>query len=168
LHIHSIRKTFHKQLAELWRTHPVLLKRAAQTPDWLQHFAHDGFNWRPLVTERNGLICRLDILLLRHGPPGEVIYDIDNRVKTVFDALRKARSPDELGAGTPQGQQTPAPDEHPFFVLAEDDRLITHVAVTSDMLLEPVPDVPQSEAARLIVGVTIRPYDTHMDNLAFA
>ena len=35
--------------------------------------------WKPIVTEDNGLICALDILMLRKGPPGEVRTDIDNR-----------------------------------------------------------------------------------------
>jgi hypothetical protein len=61
----------------------------------------------------------------------------------VFDALRKARGPSELGASTSKGQQTPEDDENPFYVLLEDDLLITHVSVTTDLLLQPVPNSPQ-------------------------
>jgi hypothetical protein len=55
----------------------------------------------------------------------------------------------------------------PFCVLVEDDRLITKVS--ADMLLEPVPDVEdQNDAVRLVIGVTVRPYHVHLDNLAFS
>ena len=113
------------------------------------------------------MICKLDILLLRHGNPGNVLFDIDNRLKTLFDALRMPTGPHELGEGTPKGKQTPDPDEDPFYVLLENDNLITHVAVTSDRLLEPVPGTSEDEAVRMVVAVTVRPYDVHMDNLAF-
>lgn len=172
LHVHDIRKEFHKQLTVLWQQHPNLnVKRSATAivggQRW-QEFQHDGFTWRPLVTEDNGLICKLEILLLRHGAPGHVMYDIDNRIKTLFDALRMAKGPAELGQNTSAGMQQPEADEVPFLVLLQDDSLITHVAVTSDMLLEPVPNIPPDEAARVVMDVTVRPYDTHMGNLEFA
>jgi hypothetical protein len=65
-----------------------------------------------------------------------VLQDVDNRLTTIFDALRMPKGPQELGAGTQQGKVSPASNENPFFVLLEDDRLITHVSVTTDMLLE--------------------------------
>jgi len=172
LHVHAIRKAFHQQLKKLWKDHPILANQefnkmpvAGAQP--IQDFVHDGFRWRPIVNESNGLICALDILLLREGPPGRALHDVDNRLKTIFDALRKAKGPDELGAGTTQGMQTPSSDEDPLFVVMEDDKLITHLSVTTDMLLEPVPKVPPPDSARLVIDVTIRPYHVHIDNLAF-
>jgi hypothetical protein len=171
LHVHRLRRHFHAQLRELWRVHPVLVKdneaymglAAGHEPI----FQSEGFNWKPIVTKGNGLICKLDVLLLRQGNPGNVLYDIDNKLKTLFDALRMPIGPQELGEGTSQGKQLPQSDENPFYVLLENDNLITHVAVTSDRLLEPVPGVPIEEAVRLVLDVTVRPYDVHMDNLAF-
>jgi hypothetical protein len=173
LHIHEIRKVFHKQLKALWEKHPVLNDKAwtragvIGSSMMMEKFPQDGFLWFPMATRRNGLVCKLEILMLREGQPGKALYDIDNRLKTIFDALRKAGSPNELGAGTSRGQQTPDPDENPFYVLLEDDSLITHVAVTTDTLLEPVDGVPADDAVRLVLDVTIRPYNVHMDNLAF-
>jgi hypothetical protein len=37
--------------------------------------------------------------MLREGQPGRVLYDIDNRLKTLFDALRIAKGPNELSIG---------------------------------------------------------------------
>jgi len=172
LHVHEIRKEFHKQLKILWSVHPNL-QRPEHYPDEMfrgkiQRVEREGFCWLPLATNGNGLVCKLEILLLRHGNPGRVLFDIDNRLKTLFDALRMPKGPDELGENTALGKQCPTPDEVPFYVLLEDDNLITHVAVASDWLLEPVPDTPADNAVRAIIKVTVRPYHVHMDNSDFA
>ncbi len=115
-----------------------------------------------MVTKDNRLICALDILMLRNGPPGKVRTDIDNRLKTLFDALQMPNS-DQLGG------ETSKPGQDPFYVLLEDDCLITRVAVTSDMLLEPVEGVKREEdAVRLVINVTVRPYVTTFENIDFA
>jgi hypothetical protein len=128
----------------------------------------EDFHWRPLVTKENGLICKLDILLLRPGAPGGVMADIDNRLKTIFDALQMPSSPSELGGGSSKGQIKPRANDEPFNVLLQDDRLITHVSVTTDTLLELNPQVPKETGVRLTIHATIRPYDVHTDNLHFA
>ena len=169
--VHDLRKEFHKQLKVLWLNHPVLQeiqKHGSSVRRRLfvrvcpqnarENFKSEGFNWLPMATTANGLICKVEMLMLRTGPPGQALFDLDNRLKTVFDALRKATGPDELGAGTASGQIVPDPDEDPFYVVLEDDRLITHLSVTTDTLLEPVLNVPANEAVRLVVNVTIRPY----------
>ena len=176
LHVHEIRQKFHAQLKKLWTLHPALLpdrgphvfiSEGPELPSMHELFKHDGFEWLPIVTERNGLICKLDILMLRTGAPGDVLHDVDNRLKTLFDALRKAKHPQELGAGPSRGQLSCQPDECPFYVLLEDDRLITHIAVTTDMLLEPVDNCPPDEAVRLFIDVTVRPYHVHLNNQGY-
>lgn len=167
LHVHKIRQVFHLQLQTLWRKHPTLAAIQSQSPDIVATVPLEGFNWRPLVTDKNGLICKLDILMLRYGAPGRVMADIDNRLKTLFDALRMPSNAEELGARTSDGQAKPDSNHDPFFVLLEEDRLITHVSVTTDTILEPVVGVPQENAVRLVVGVTIKPYHAHADNLDF-
>jgi hypothetical protein len=127
-HVHAIRKEFHKQLDALWKNHPTLqqiIKDGASVsmyvggngPEMQKIFQHDGFNWVPIVTEHSGLICKLGVLMLRGSPPGKALFDIDNCLKTLFDALRKAKSSFELGAGTTAGQARPDPNEDPFYVL---------------------------------------------------
>ena len=113
-------------------------------------------------------MCALDILMLRKGPPGAVRTDIDNRLKTLFDALRMARSPEELGEKADKGKQEAGPEEIPFYVLLTDDHLITRVVVNSDMLLEPVRGLEPETAVRLVINVTIRPYNVTWDNVDFA
>jgi hypothetical protein len=172
LHVHSIRKKFHTQLAKLWTDHPVLAngtfnKMGTIGSRIIQTYDREGFLFKPLVDESNGLICALDILLLRDGKPGHTLADIDNRLKTIFDALRMPKGPQELGADTKQGKQTPGAGENPFYVVMEDDKLITHLSVSTDTLLHPVPDTPIQDAVRLIIEVTIRPYFVSLENLVF-
>lgn len=180
LHVHDLRRVFHRQLQTLWSEHPTLREisvhggtsflgvRGPEPPPMNQVFAHDGFNWLPMVTEENGLICKIDVLMLRYGQPGRVLHDVDNRLKTLFDALRKAKGPSELGAVASSGQVKPDSTEDPFYVLLEDDRLITHLSVTTDTLLEPVPNVTPNESVRLVISVSVRPYRVHSENIGYA
>lgn len=170
-HVHDIRQVFHKQLKHLWQVHPVLLKSSdaytGAQPGDEPRFHREGFVFQPIAVASLSLFCKLDILMLREGNPGNVPYDIDNRVKTIFDALRMPGGPDELGRQTSRGQRQPEEGEEVFYVVLENDNLITHVSVTSDRLLEPVPGIPADEAVRLVISATIRGYDVHMDNLGF-
>jgi hypothetical protein len=172
LHVHDIRKKFHRQIKKLWIDHPVLANDeynksgvVGGTP--IKEIVQDGFRWLPIANEGNGLTCAVDLLMLRDGPPGHALTDVDNRLKTVFDALRMAKGADELGASTSRGKQAPGQDEAPFYVVMQDDKLITHLSVTTDILLDPVPNVPAKDAVRLVINVSVRPYHVHMENLSF-
>ena len=85
----------------------------------------------------------------------------------LFDALRMPKGQDELGAQTNRGPAIPLEGEDPFYVLLDDDKLITHVSVTTDTMLQPVNNVSPADAVRLVISATVRPYKVHMDNLGF-
>jgi hypothetical protein len=55
--------------------------------------------------------------------------DLDNRIKTLLDAL-KIPNDKELPSGA-----KPSGTENPFFCLLEDDSLITHIRIITDRLL---------------------------------
>ena len=172
-HVHAIRKKFHKQLKKLWAEHPVLKRGHSTSPvipgtSMREIIPKNEFNWLPIVTKKNGLVCGLDILMLREGPPGRTITDIDNQLKTIFDALRMAGSSQELRTRN-NGPQKPGDGEDTFYVLLEDDLLITHLSVTSDMLLDPLESTAEEGLqARLVITVSVRPYDVNSCNLDFA
>ena len=70
---------------------------------------------------------------MRRENPGDLVGhggDLDNRIKTLFDALQ---IPKVLNGGL-----TPLEGEAPFFVLLEDDALITDMRVSTDRLLVPI------------------------------
>jgi hypothetical protein len=99
------------------------------------------------------LICSLSILFLRTDAPGAIVNsgDVDNRLKTLFDGLRMPTNKDEVRHG-------PSDDEKPFFVLLEDDKLITHLSVETDTLLEQVSEHWDDNDVRLIISVKVKPY----------
>jgi hypothetical protein len=115
---HAIRASLHPQLQELWNHVPLDAYHA-----YLDHPAPaggfsvirqvGGFNFAPLVCSQLRMYAEIDILLLRPGPLGGVITqggDIDNRLKTLFDALRYPHNLGELPAGA-----APAAGQDPFF-----------------------------------------------------
>jgi len=96
----------------------------------------------------------LDILFLRHEPKGGIIQsgDLDNRINTLFDALRipnQSQIPDTVD---------PANEPSPFFCLLSDDKFIAEFRVTSDRLLIPSPK-PEGDADVHLV-IEVRTYIT--------
>lgn len=85
--------------------------------------------YTPLVRQSLSLACELNILFLRDQDPGDVFTqsgDLDNRIKTLFDALRMPKK-DEQDQATPES-------EH-LYCLLEDDALISDFSVQTDRLL---------------------------------
>lgn len=183
-HKHDLRRVFHRQLRVLWGSVPFL-KNAERSGsaalilggptrnlapkydiDTLKkRHAKQGFNFVPLVTEELELICGLDVLFLRREKPGRILQsgsgDLDNRLKTLFDALR-------IPSGNEgYSNRKPAADEDPFFCLLQDDKLITRAAVETDVLLEDVDDRPDANDARLVIAVKLRPFEMTLDNMQF-
>jgi hypothetical protein len=118
-----------------------------------ESYRRGDFRFVPLVEGDLRLRVNLDILFLRrdHHPLVKEGGDIDNRLKTLFDALRIPETTDGLG-GAPQ------PDETPFFVLLQDDALISEVRVNTDSLLMlPQQKAPDPKDAFLVIDVKIQP-----------
>ena len=192
-HKHSIRKIFHKQLKHLWssnkflrehRMYPdanVVLTPANQGAVWggeddskipmsewvAGHYVENNYRFVPLVREENSLLCSLNILFLRRDIPGSVISagDLDNRIKTLIDSLRRPRNGREL-----RGNENPEADENPFFCLLEDDKLVSQLSVETDTLLDPPGGNKDEDQRRvkLFITVDLKPYDVTMFNLSFA
>jgi hypothetical protein len=190
-HKHEIRRAFHPQLKQLWQIEPNLINFRAhphyyegdklnggqgKTPVWeaISHaYQRCGYRFVPLAPLPSGnrefsLLVGVDILLLRQGAPGTVMSqgDIDGRLKTLFDALRMPTNLSELG-----GYDAPGDEEDPFFVLLEDDKLLNHVSVETDTLLQPTPSANGqylANDARVIITVTTKPYWVLPDFVGFA
>jgi len=178
-HKHEIRKRFHRQLKRVWHEMPhfteetqgppILTLGGKPFPDHdleslAERYARNGYRFVPIVTDPLQIMCGLDILFLRSEPPGAIFRsgDIDNRLKTLFDALRLPMNGDELG-----GYTAPDDDENPFFCLLEDDRLISKVSVETDTLWEPVKEIPSANDARLVITVRLKPYLLNVKNMHF-
>jgi hypothetical protein len=134
---HQIRKVFHEQLKVLWEQEPLahlkdeLLRGSPPEQPPVLPIHREQYEFVPLVHSKLHLVAELHITMLLPGPPGQIIRrggDIDNRLKTLLDALT-----------VPQQNQTPDgnpdPGEQPFFCLLEDDKLLTGLSVKTDRLL---------------------------------
>jgi hypothetical protein len=98
----------------------------------------------PLVRKSLGLACSLDIMFLRQEDPGELVLqggDLDNRIKTLFDALR-----------IPDGDVAQA--QNPTYCLLESDSLIDGFRVSTGRLL--MSETSRPSEVRLTIEVTIK------------
>ena len=156
-HKHELRAHFHNQLKQLWDQPPLnelkiqLNVQPGVSEDNSFAIRERGlFRFVPLVDSRSYLVAELQITMLRPGPPGSIVTqtgDIDNRLKTLLDALRMPEALTDLPSGF-----APTSDEDPFYCLLEDDRLITNIDIQTAQLLEPALD--ESEVVLLIRVVT--------------
>jgi hypothetical protein len=157
---HDIRKVVHCQVAhfreirsQITDIHPVTITSVKQGP----------FIFQAVVGKKHHATCELDILFLRSGPPGAIFLggDIDNRMKTLFDALRIPKTDKELPTNA---IPDPGAHETPFLCLLEDDSLITtHTVRTDRLLLRGKTDAD----VRLIIQVSIFPMARTDENLGF-
>jgi len=193
-HKHAIRREFHGQLKQLWQINqflrdttkdgggPDTTKPVAKTLDtmmwgegepvplkeWLaRRYVRNGYRFVPLVCRDHSLYCSLHVLFLRREEPGALLHggDLDNRIKTLIDALRLPADGGEL-----KGNETPGPGEDPFFCLLDDDRAVTSLAVETDLLLDPPINNSDDERnkVRLVITVELKPYNVTMFNLSFS
>jgi hypothetical protein len=113
-----IRRSLHPQLKSLCETHPTLQRLIGaphSTGRYLPIEAR-GYQLFPIVQSSLHMVCAIDILFLRKEAPGELILqggDIDNRIKTLFDALRMPdpAKPEEM----PDHEMVDAPKPMYFF-----------------------------------------------------
>lgn len=163
---HDIRLNFHSQLAELWEQKPL-----KELQEWFLDRGRaecaitdiDGFEFVPLVNSKLDMIAKLSLLVLRRSEPGALINhggDIDNRLKTLFDALTLPQ-PSQL----PPNWKSTMPAAGPFFVLLQDDVLVTELAVQTDRLLDSSKTLNDVE---IIIDVTTGVTRTSIGNLSLA
>lgn len=132
---HKIREYFHPQMEKLWDIKPLnsvkeVFLTSGRELSVLKEI--DGVVFAPLVSSVLKFICQLDIIILwpeELGVISEFSGDIDNRLKTLFDALQ---CPDTNQIEPVKDCFT---DKQPFFCLLENDKLITSVNIRTHTLL---------------------------------
>jgi len=130
-----------------------------ETRNLYEPLVRGGKRFFPIVRESLALTCGLKILFLRKEEPGSLVLqggDLDNRLKTLFDALR-VPSEDET-------QEDPLLDD-PLYCLLESDTLISGLTVeTGRLLSRPNSSVHE---VRLVIEVDIRAVLAMNYNTAF-
>ena len=136
--VHKIRTELDPQLRAVWQFEPL----KEQASKWLRPPQEDGtglFENRgattfvPLVSKRRFLQCGLDVVFLRQQAAGQLVSeggDIDNRVKTLLDALC-------VPPPAQAGLFAEAREPNPMYCLLQDDSLVTKLSVETDRLLRP-------------------------------
>ena len=130
-----IRREIEPQLRKLWTVPPfdgvAKYKDQSYQPDTCYVGKKVGaVEYIPCISSRLEMRAELQIRLLSAAMPGGLMQygDIDNRLKTLLDAL-----------SIPTLQQMPKNPETDtdgrMFCLLEDDRLVTRIDVTNDRLL---------------------------------
>lgn len=146
---HDIRRAFHPQLGELWRHGPLNHSaKEAESGGRVQRTVGDH-TFTAVVHSLWNFRAKLDILLLKPEPPGRILApggDIDNRLKTLFDALTVPTQPQDL----PKTWE-PTADEKPMHCLLEDDSMISGVSVRTDRLL----GAQTSSHVKLVIQVQV-------------
>ncbi|OYQ50045.1 hypothetical protein CHU92_00150 [Flavobacterium cyanobacteriorum] len=133
---HRIRQVFHEQLKNAWKYPPL-----NEVTDWVKippiatsSFTSvknvGGHNFATLVCKTMSMYCELDLLILKPDISHGAFGDLDNKLKTIFDALRYPNKVQEIPSSW-----TPNADQTPLICLLEDDDLITRFNVNVDRLL---------------------------------
>ncbi|MFC1514933.1 hypothetical protein ACFL5X_03430 [Candidatus Omnitrophota bacterium] len=156
----AIRRVIHPQLKKLW-TYPPLKGFTDENHHYLSENPPPNkisiiqrigfFNFAPLINQKLHLFAEVNIIWLRPEAPGCIITqggDIDNRLKTLFDAFRMPRNQNEIPTG-----DSPRQEEIPFHCLLEDDNLITKISIKTDTLLTPCDD---SSYVELLMWINIK------------
>lgn len=118
--------------------------------DLLEELQIEGYKFLPLVRKHMALVCSLHVLFMRQGQVGELYQDgdLDNRVKTLLDALRIPDMGEIRGA-----RPTESKDEL-IYCLLEDDKYVTGVNIETRQLLNRRGASPFE--VNLVVDVDIR------------
>lgn len=147
---HQIREAFARQIGELRALPPLadsqLWEGSSEGLDLREQIG--GCWFAPLVSKKLHGYAELDVLLLRPGPLGRVVHagDLDNRIKTLVDALRMPQHRNEIPHGTELPMEAAMP------VLLQDDALLTRLSVETDRLL----NAPLDGSNQGYVEATIR------------
>ncbi len=162
-HKHEIRRVFHRQLSNLWKDAPL-----CEIPQFINidpdkgvalGMKRGGFKFVPLISPRLDLVASLEILMLRPESAGNVITqagDIDNRLKTLMDALQIPKDNQIPKSAVPQ------PGEEVFYCLLEDDNLVTSLDISTSKLYD---TVSSNSEVLLVIGVTADFTHGHFTNM---
>ena len=168
-HIASIRMQFHPQLKKLVEHSPwnnlrkYMMPNPVKSPISTKHVG--GIDWNPIITPNLKLLAELDIMMLHPEIVGLARADVDNRMKTLLDALRCPQNEHEIGENTPK-------NIGPIYTLLDDDHLVTKISVNTSHLLSPelfgkkVSDNGEDKIFMLI-DVRVRVEEGNLENLPF-
>ncbi|UVO53543.1 hypothetical protein [Sphingomonas sp. SUN039] len=131
--IQNVRAQFDPQMRRLWNTEPLIGSAKFIDPLYMPNDCYvprriKDTEYVPLVSDKLALRASLSVTLYSSDLPGGMLShgDIDNRMKTLLDALT-----------IPPIQQAPnlSTNDGRTFCLLDDDRLVSELAIRNERLL---------------------------------
>lgn len=124
-----------------------------------------GYELVTLLTRPHRLAAEIDITWLRREEPGHVVTggDLDNRLKTLFDAMRMPHTAEEIAPSLDEQDELER-----LYCLLEDDSMITRCAITTHELLEPPKEGEKQNDVDLTIHVTVVTTFPSMANMVFS
>ncbi|MDR2685323.1 MAG: hypothetical protein LBB23_00935 [Rickettsiales bacterium] len=167
-HVSEIRMAIHNQLKTLINISPWknLAAHMAPTPTKAPVLTKNvgGYVFNPLVSEKLKMFVELDVQMFHPESVGFARADIDNRTKTLLDALRCPQSSNECGENMPKNIGA-------IYTLLDDDHLVTKLSINTSHLLNPAAVFPcapdNKERIFLVINVSVRVSEGTLDNLPF-
>jgi hypothetical protein len=164
-HLHDIRMAIHPQLKRLSEISPydTIKNKLFDKQRGIREVG--GARFFPIVTPELNLLAELDVQILHPELLETPHADIDNRMKTLLDALKRPQSTHEIALGTPKNEV--------IYTLLDDDHLVTKMTInTSHLLYREDPHGRGHRSGRddfellAIITVNLRASKGTMDNLA--
>jgi hypothetical protein len=163
-HKQEIRRELHKQIAQIWESDFFkMIRKNLIERNIMKEYKCKEFNFLPIVSKLHRQVALLNIFILWPDYPGSVITnkgDVDNRLKTLLDALRMPQNENEIPK-----DDFPRNGEEIFYCLLEDDKLISKLSITTDRLLYPTSN--ESEV-KFFINVKISSSTMDYDDAAYA
>ena len=160
-HLHDIRMALSPQLERLAQISPydTIKERMAKTKSKGIREV-DGAKFFPIIRPDLHLLAELDIQILHPELLETPRADIDNRMKTLLDALKRPQCPHELSENVDKRRV--------IYTLLDDDHLVTKMTINTSHLLykEQNPSPNRDYELLIIITVNIRASKGTMENLA--
>jgi hypothetical protein len=163
-HLHDIRMAIHPQLKRLTEISPydTIKKKLFDSRKGVREIG--GARFFPIISPELNLLAELDVQILHPELLETPHADIDNRMKTLLDALKRPQSVHEVAQGTPKNEV--------IYTLLDDDHLVTKMTINTSHLLYREPHDGRRRKGQedfelmAIITVNLRASKGTMDNLA--
>jgi len=174
-HLHEIRSVLSPQLKRLTEISPYCEIREKLMSRGQGIREVGGVKFFPIITPELDLLAEIDVQIMHPEILDTPHADIDNRMKTLLDALKRPQNANEVAEATVKAVQ--GKKENTIFTLLDDDHLVTKLTInTSHLLAEPCGGLLRTKRKKsdtaldhrllLIISVNIRASRGTIDNLS--
>ena len=171
-HLHDIRSVLSPQLKRLTEISPYTEIRDKLTARGTGVREVGGVKFFPIITPELDLLAEIDVQIMHPEILDTPHADIDNRMKTLLDALKRPQNANEVAEATQK--EVHGKKDNTIYTLLDDDHLVTRLTInTSHLLAEPSGGLLRTKKKSdaldhrllLIISVNIRASRGTIDNL---